>query len=107
MQYAKYVNQLTEDCRSVVAVIVDTHWTPPIISVLNFAKWFSSKKFIPNISALKILKPAPKCRRVKGWIKLNKRKTDHKSKFGVFPNLYFQACRKVIPISCRGQQAQT
>ena len=86
---------------------VDTHWTPPIISVLNFAKWSSSKKFIPNISALKISKPAPKCRRVKGWIKLNKRKTDHKSKFGVFPNLYFQARRKVIPISCRRQQAQT
>ena len=43
MQNAEYVNQLTQDCRSVVAVIVDTHWTPPIISVLSFAKWFSSK----------------------------------------------------------------
>ena len=101
------INSLKIAARSVVAVIVDTHWTPPIISVLYFAKWFSSKTFIPNISALKILKPAPKCRRVKGWIKLNKRKTDHKSKFGAFPNLYFQAWRKVIPISCRGQQAQT
>ena len=42
--------------------------------------------------ALEISKSAPECRRVKGWIKLGKRKTKHKSKFGVIPNQYFQAC---------------
>ena len=64
------------------------------------------KEFTPNISASKISKSAWKCRRVKRWIKQSKRKTDHKSKFGVITNQYFQACWRVIPISCREQQAQ-
>ena len=67
MQNAEYVNQLTQDCRSVVAVIVDTHWTPPIISVLNFAKWFSSKIVYSKhfcVGNLKICTKMPQGRRL-------------------------------------------
>lgn len=75
-----------------VAVIVDAHWTPPF-SPLDFCRMVQlEKKFISNISALKILKSASKCRRVKRWINPNKGKTDHISKFGVIPNQHFQAC---------------
>ena len=38
--------------------------------------------------------------------KPGKRKTDHKSKFGVIQNQYFQACWRIIPISYRQQRTQ-
>ena len=107
MQNAEYVNQLTQDCRSVVAVIVDTIGRHQLFQFLILTNGSAQKLFIPNISALEISKSAPKCRRVEGWVKLNKRKTDHKSKCGVIPDQYIQASRRVILISCREQQAQT
>ena len=48
-------------------VITGTHWKPPIILDL-FGKQNGSaqKEFIPNTSALNILKSASKCHEVKG-----------------------------------------
>ena len=107
MQNAEYVNQLTQNCRSVVAVINIPIGSHQLFRFLILPNGSAQKLFIPNMSALEISTSAPKCRRVEGWIKLSKRKTDHKSKFGVIPNQYIQASRRVIPISVRGQQAQT
>ena len=99
--------KLTQDRKSVVAVIVII-WTSPIILDLNFAKWFSSKNVYLKHICFKNNKICIKMPQGKTLdIKPGKRTNDHKSKLGIIPNPYFQACWRIIPISCCGQQAQT
>ena len=54
----------------------------------------------------KNLKVCIKMTKVKRWKKPCWRKTDHKSKFGSISTWFFQAYKRIFPISCHGQKAE-
>ena len=102
------MNSLTHSVLQVYRrLIVGIHWTPPIIFDLNLTKSISSKKVYSKHICGKNLKISIKMPPSKTLGKTRQTKNWPQIKVWFIPNEYFQACWRIIPISYRGQQAQT